>query len=63
MFAERAFIQAIRSKYDIQHKTAHQRYQELIDERPNILQLLSLGQIANILGISQETLSRIRGKR
>ena len=63
LFAERAFINALRSKYDIQHKTAHYRYHKLIDQRPEILQLLSLGQIASILGISQETLSRIRAKR
>ena len=63
LFAERAFIDALRSKHDIQHQTAHYRYQKLISQRPEILQMLSLGQIASILGISQETLSRIRAKR
>jgi CRP-like cAMP-binding protein len=63
LFAERSLIKVIRNRYDIQHKDARQRYEELIDRKPELLQLLSLGQIANILGITQETLSRIRAKR
>ncbi|MEO0874189.1 MAG: cyclic nucleotide-binding domain-containing protein, partial [Bacteroidota bacterium] len=37
LFAERAFIDALRTKHDIQHKTAHYRYQKLIEQRPEIL--------------------------
>ncbi|MEN1786356.1 MAG: Crp/Fnr family transcriptional regulator [Bacteroidota bacterium] len=59
IFAERTLIESLRAKYDIQHKTAHYRYNKLIGQRPEILQLLSLGQIADILGISQETLNRM----
>ena len=45
-----------------QFKTASQRYEELLDSHKHILQRIPLGQIASYLGISQETLSRIRAK-
>jgi len=44
----------------IQFETAQQRYERLIRERPDIVQRVSLGHIASFLGITQETLSRIR---
>ena len=46
-----------------QFKTAAERYQQLMEESPHILEKASLGHVATYLGISQETLSRIRGKR
>ncbi|QCR21331.1 Crp/Fnr family transcriptional regulator [Pontibacter sp. SGAir0037] len=46
----------------MQFKTARERYEQLIDTSPHILQRISLGQIASYLGISQETLSRIRSQ-
>lgn len=39
-----------------------QRYENLILKQPNILKRVSLTQISSYLGISRETLSRIRGK-
>lgn len=45
-----------------QFKTAKERYAGLLDFSPHILQRMPLGYIASYLGISQETLSRIRGK-
>ena len=45
-----------------QFKTATDRYQNLLEQSPHILQRVSLGHIASYLGISQETLSRIRGR-
>jgi CRP-like cAMP-binding protein len=45
-----------------QFKTATERYQELLVEAPHIIERVPLGAIASYLGISQETLSRIRGK-
>ncbi|MGV3504731.1 MAG: Crp/Fnr family transcriptional regulator [Adhaeribacter sp.] len=44
----------------MQFKTARERYEQLLVTSPHILQRISLGQIASYLGISQETLSRIR---
>lgn len=46
----------------IRFHTAEERYISLINNYPAILQRVSLGQIASYLGITQETLSRIRGK-
>ncbi len=46
----------------IRNQSAEERYKLLMTKYPSILQRVSLGQIASFLGISQETLSRIRGK-
>lgn len=42
--------------------TAKEKYNLLIESYPAVLQKANLGHIASMLGISQETLSRIRGK-
>ena len=42
--------------------TAKEKYELLISVFPKITQIANLGHIASMLGISQETLSRIRGK-
>lgn len=42
--------------------SAKEKYDALIKVYPSILQKANLGYVASILGISQETLSRIRGK-
>lgn len=42
--------------------TAKEKYELLLKAYPNITQIANLGHIASLLGISQETLSRIRGK-
>ena len=42
--------------------TAKQKYELLISALPQIVQRANLGHIASMLGITQETLSRIRGK-
>ena len=44
----------------IQFQTARQRYDYLISEFPDIYDRVPLGNIASYLGITQETLSRIR---
>lgn len=43
-------------------KTAAERYEDLLQQRPHILERVPLGYIASYLGISQETLSRIRSR-
>ena len=43
--------------------TPKQRYDRLVAKQPDLLQRVSLTQIASYLGISRETLSRFRGKR
>lgn len=47
--------------YNSQFETAHERYTALIDDNPELFQNASLGHIASYLGISQQTLSVIRG--
>ena len=42
--------------------SAKEKYELLINNYPSIVQRANLGHIASMLGISQETLSRIRGK-
>jgi len=40
--------------------SAKERYDNLIKKRPHLLNMVNLGHIASYLGITQETLSRIR---
>ncbi len=42
--------------------SAEDRYLALLEQFPSIVQRVSLGHIASFLGISQETLSRIRSR-
>lgn len=44
----------------IQFRSAKKRYQQLLETRPSLIQRAALGQIASYLGITQETLSRMR---
>lgn len=41
-------------------KTAWERYQDLLNNAPHILERVPLGYISSYLGITQETLSRVR---
>ena len=44
----------------IQFQTARERYDYMISEFPDISHRIPLGHIASYLGMTQETLSRIR---
>ncbi|MDR3022969.1 Crp/Fnr family transcriptional regulator [Chryseobacterium sp.] len=44
-------------------QTAEERYDDFIKSHPRAAELLTLGMIASFLGITQETLSRIRSKK
>ncbi|MEQ1675772.1 MAG: Crp/Fnr family transcriptional regulator [Chitinophagaceae bacterium] len=44
----------------IQFETAHQRYERLLNNSPQIIQRVPLSYIASFLGVTLETLSRIR---
>ncbi len=52
----------IERNYAFQTQSAKDRYEALINDEPEIIRRASLGYIASYLGISQETLSRIRKK-
>lgn len=62
MAYEKYYIRLEERFVNAQFKTAAERYQDLLAQSPHILQRASLGAVASYLGISQETLSRIRGK-
>ncbi len=47
----------------LQFQTAQERYDTLMENQPSIIKRASLGTIASYLGITQETLSRIRGRK
>jgi CRP-like cAMP-binding protein len=46
----------------IQFETAEQRYTNLLKDQPEILKVVPLQYVATYLGITKETLSRIRAK-
>lgn len=48
---------------DLHFATAHDRYRQLITAHPTLLNRVPLGMIASYLGITQETLSRIRAQQ
>jgi len=60
---EQYYIRSEERAISLQTLTAKQRYENLLQTYPGILQKVTLGQIASYLSIKQETLSRIRGKR
>lgn len=49
--------------FSLQTLSATERYHELIYKFPELLQRVSLGHLASYLGVSQETLSRIRSQQ
>lgn len=48
--------------FSFQTQSAEERYKELLENDPEIVRRVPLGYIASYLGISQETLSRVRKK-
>jgi CRP-like cAMP-binding protein len=63
IITENYYIKLEERLLSIQFKTAKERYNKLFSSRPSLLQRASLGQIASYLGITQETLSRIRAEK
>ncbi len=60
LITEQYYIRLESRLLGLQFTTAKERYQKLEETQADLLQRVSLGQIAAYLGISQETLSRIR---
>lgn len=59
---EKYYIRLEERFVNAQFKTAGELYENLLQQTPHIIERVPLGYIASYLGISQETLSRIRGK-
>jgi len=59
---EKYYIRLEERFVNAQFKTATERYENLLLQTPHILERVPLGHIASYLGISSETLSRIRSK-
>ncbi|MCH5597331.1 cyclic nucleotide-binding domain-containing protein [Niabella ginsengisoli] len=57
---EKYYIQLEERYVNAQFKTASELYDDLIKNAPHILERVPLGYISSYLGITQETLSRIR---
>lgn len=59
---EKYYIRLEERYVNAHFKSAKERYENLMKQTPHILERVSLGCIASYLGISQETLSRIRSR-
>lgn len=57
------FIMSQQRMFSIQFETAQQRYENLLEKTPNIILRVPLSYIASFLGVTLETLSRIRSAR
>lgn len=62
IITENYYIKLEERILNLQFKTAKERYQKFQNSKASLLQRVSLGQVASYLGISQETLSRIRAE-
>lgn len=60
---EAAYVDTVNRVESIQFHSAEERYNFLLKESPNVLQRVPLKYIASYLGITQVSLSRIRGIR
>ncbi|MGZ3819461.1 MAG: Crp/Fnr family transcriptional regulator [Mucilaginibacter sp.] len=57
------FIMSQQRMFSMQFESAQQRYKMLLETQPSIIQRVPLSHIASFLGITPETLSRIRAMK
>ena len=60
LFVEELYMDLVDRVEMLMFYSAQERYDALIKQNPDIIQRVSLGHIASFLGITQETLSRVR---
>ena len=60
--AESSYVEKQQQQIDLLLKTAEQRYLELLEKQPNLIQRTPQKHIASYLGITTQSLSRIRKK-
>ncbi|MBV5282828.1 MAG: Crp/Fnr family transcriptional regulator [Paludibacter sp.] len=63
LLTEKYYIDLMERTLSLQFQSAKENYHQLVATHPHLLKRASLGHIASYLGISQETLSRIRAKK
>jgi len=61
-FLQQIYVELVERINDLQLHTAHERYDILMSKKSMLFQRVSLKHIASFLGITAETLSRIRAK-
>ena len=59
--AEQVYLEMLERVEGIIFLSAKERYEQLLKRHPGIDQKVNLGHISSYLGITQETLSRVRG--
>ncbi|WP_142684128.1 Crp/Fnr family transcriptional regulator [Chitinophaga polysaccharea] len=57
---EHLFIEQEKHTHWLKKNSPEERYQSILDTQPDLLQRVSLTQLSSYLGVSRETLSRIR---
>ena len=62
IYLQEIYIDLAERVEDLLFHTAKERYDKLLSKNPGLLQRINLKHIASYVGITQETLSRIRGK-
>jgi CRP-like cAMP-binding protein len=60
--AEASFVEKQQQQIDLLLKTAEQRYVELLEKQPQLIQRTPQKHIASYLGVTTQSLSRIRKK-
>lgn len=63
IFLEQIYIDLAERIEDLLFHSAKERYSKLITRSPDLLQRVNLSHIASFIGITQETLSRIRAQK
>ena len=63
VLVERCWLQTEQQLIARQFRTAAERYADLLQQRPHLVQRVALGHIASYLGVTQTTLSRVRAQR
>ncbi len=58
--AEEAYIHSLNRTYQFQSLSAKERYDSFVMHYPELMQKIPLGMIATYIGITQQSLSRIR---
>lgn len=63
LFFQVAYVELVERMDSMQFHSAIERYELLLEKKPSVLQSVPLGHVASFLGMTQETLSRVRAKR